>query len=95
MDREAKRRNAYKQIGQGIPYALHALNTVTRQCNVQDWRRYSMLFSILRTAAKLRSSKMPIVSNKIVELADTPARKEDYIKTNGLRLVRRRAAKVL
>ena len=54
-----------------------------------------MLFSILRTAAKLRSRKMPIVSNKIVELADTPARKEDYIKANGLRLVRRRAAEVL
>ena len=31
---------------------------------------------------------MPVVSNKVVELADTPAKADDYIKVNGLRLVR-------
>ena len=32
---------------------------------------------------------MPVISNKVVELADTPAKADDYIKVNGLRLVRR------
>lgn len=31
---------------------------------------------------------MPVVSNKVVELADTPAKADDYITVNGLRLVK-------
>ena len=47
-----------------------------------------MPFTILQKAARLRSCRMPTVSNKIVESADTPATSQDYIKVNGLRLVR-------
>ena len=46
-----------------------------------------MPFAILRKAAELRSCRMPIVTNKLVEAADTPAKKDDYMTVKGLRLV--------
>ena len=30
---------------------------------------------------------MPVITNKFVEAADTPAKKDDYITLKGLRLV--------
>lgn len=48
-----------------------------------------MLFSVLGRAANFRSCKMPTLLNKMVESAESPAKSEDYIKVNGLRLVRR------
>ncbi len=48
-----------------------------------------MPFSVLGRAANFRSCKMQTLLNKVVESADSPAKSEDYIKVNGLRLVRR------
>lgn len=46
-----------------------------------------MPFALARRAAKLRGYSMPSLSNKIVESADSPASKDDYIRVEGLRLV--------
>lgn len=46
-----------------------------------------MSFCILRKAVKVRRCSMPMVSNKVVESADSPASKDDYIRVKGLRLV--------
>ena len=50
---------------------------------------YRMPFSILRRAANFRPCKMPTLLNKVVESAESPVKSEDYLKVNGLRLVRR------
>ncbi len=50
---------------------------------------YRMPFSVLGRAANFRPCKMPTLLNKVVESAESPAKSEDYIKVNGLRLVRR------
>lgn len=50
---------------------------------------YRMPFSILGRAANFRSCKTPTLLNKVVESAESPAKSEDYMKVNGLRLVRR------
>lgn len=47
-----------------------------------------MPFKILQNAVKVRGISMPVLAGRVVESADTPAKREDYLRIQGLRLVR-------
>ena len=47
-----------------------------------------MPFKVLQSAVKVRANSMPVLAGRVVESADTPARRDDYLKIQGLRLVR-------
>lgn len=67
----------------------HKAKSACKQHCVWTEPAYRMPFSILGRAANFRSCKMPTLLNKVVESAESPAKSEDYMKVNGLRLVRR------
>lgn len=45
-----------------------------------------MPLKILHSAVRVRPS-MPLLAGRVVESADTPAKREDYLQVQGLRLV--------
>ena len=45
-----------------------------------------MPLKVLHNAVRVRPS-MPLLAGRVVESADTPAKREDYLQIQGLRLV--------